>query len=390
MSDEMVVHEQANSIAVFAGSPKDVIAKASEIATALADVVRRTGMVIAQGDGATKREYVMVEGWNVLGAMTSLLPTVEWTRKSSDEPIVWEARVSLVNGAGRIVATAESMASGAERTYKNASRKCPECDKETLVFFKEAKGGQFRGKPSYWCGTRDGGCSANFAGDDRRITEQVVGKVEMLPPWAHSEFSIRSMAQTRATGKVYRLALSWIMKMAGFEPTPAEEMPNLEVDAGPVAPKPPAPRPAAAAVQRDEKLAKEANASVAKVLDEAKGAAPTEAPVATDGDPRSLEDRALSLESCTTPEVESILASLSLATKGVRKFYEIMPRPKGGMRTALVDTKILVAIGSVKQGAPSPVWIDNLLTSVHGWPAFCRQMVAVGDELGVDVTRRAS
>ena len=38
--------------------------------------------------------------------------------------------------------------------------------------------------------------------------------------------SVYSMAQTRALGKAYRMALSWIVKMADYEPTPAEEMPN--------------------------------------------------------------------------------------------------------------------------------------------------------------------
>jgi hypothetical protein len=33
------------------------------------------------------------------------------------------------------------------------------------------------------------------------------------------------MAQTRATGKACRLAFSWIMSLAGYEPTPAEEIP---------------------------------------------------------------------------------------------------------------------------------------------------------------------
>jgi hypothetical protein len=36
--------------------------------------------------------------------------------------------------------------------------------------------------------------------------------------------AICSMAQTRAEGKAFRMLLSWIMKAAGFEATPAEEM----------------------------------------------------------------------------------------------------------------------------------------------------------------------
>lgn len=38
------------------------------------------------------------------------------------------------------------------------------------------------------------------------------------------EYAILSMAQTRAEGKAYRLLLGWLMKAAGFEATPAEEM----------------------------------------------------------------------------------------------------------------------------------------------------------------------
>ncbi|WP_051359807.1 hypothetical protein, partial [Adhaeribacter aquaticus] len=38
------------------------------------------------------------------------------------------------------------------------------------------------------------------------------------------EYAIASMAQTRATGKAYRLPLGFLMKAAGYEATPAEEM----------------------------------------------------------------------------------------------------------------------------------------------------------------------
>lgn len=38
------------------------------------------------------------------------------------------------------------------------------------------------------------------------------------------EYAIASMAQTRAEGKAFRMLLSWLMKAAGFEGTPSEEM----------------------------------------------------------------------------------------------------------------------------------------------------------------------
>lgn len=43
--------------------------------------------------------------------------------------------------------------------------------------------------------------------------------------WGNSDlFSLKSMAQTRATGKAFRLMLSWVVVLAGYQPTPAEEM----------------------------------------------------------------------------------------------------------------------------------------------------------------------
>lgn len=38
------------------------------------------------------------------------------------------------------------------------------------------------------------------------------------------EYALLSMAQTRAIGKAYRNLIGWVMKLAGYESTPAEEM----------------------------------------------------------------------------------------------------------------------------------------------------------------------
>lgn len=58
--------------------------------------------------------------------------------------------------------------------------------------------------------------------------DETDGKWAQRPPYAR-----RSMAQTRATGKAARLAFSWIMALAGYAPTPAEEMPS-EADREPI------------------------------------------------------------------------------------------------------------------------------------------------------------
>lgn len=50
--------------------------------------------------------------------------------------------------------------------------------------------------------------------------------------WANrDDFALRSMAQTRATAKALRMPLGFIMTLAGYEPTPSEEMPYNEPEA---------------------------------------------------------------------------------------------------------------------------------------------------------------
>jgi hypothetical protein len=47
------------------------------------------------------------------------------------------------------------------------------------------------------------------------------------PTWAkRADYARRSMAVTRATSKACRIAFSWVMVLAGYEVTPAEEIPK--------------------------------------------------------------------------------------------------------------------------------------------------------------------
>jgi hypothetical protein len=61
---------------------------------------------------------------------------------------------------------------------------------------------------------------------------EVVGAAESMcdrneARWKDAdEYAIRSMAQTRATSKALRAPLGFVMKLAGYDPTPAEEMPR--------------------------------------------------------------------------------------------------------------------------------------------------------------------
>lgn len=66
------------------------------------------------------------------------------------------------------------------------------------------------------------------------------------PTWAgRAEYARRSMAATRAVSKACRLAFSWVMVLAGYSPTPDDEMPKDERE--PRAPAPSRPVKADAA-----------------------------------------------------------------------------------------------------------------------------------------------
>ena len=142
---------------------------ATDVANCLSDLIKSQGLVMK---GLNRKdpeaEYVLVEGWEVLGTMLGIVPITQVV-----EPIVndkgkirgYKARASL---------------------YRNPIMEHGEIIGGTLIATTEA--------------------SATVEGFQKDTA------------------SMMSMAQTRALGKAYRMALSWIMKMAGYEGTPAEEM----------------------------------------------------------------------------------------------------------------------------------------------------------------------
>lgn len=149
--------------------PREVIAKAVEVADALMEVVRKKGWAKKiQG-----REFLELPAWQTIGAMLSVTPFCEWSRPIEGG---WEARVVVRKSDGAEIAAAEAQCTRSERTWSS----------------------------------RD-------------------------------DYAIRSMAQTRATSKALRSALGFIAAIAGFEDTPAAEMPDEKPEPEkPAAPESPA------------------------------------------------------------------------------------------------------------------------------------------------------
>lgn len=130
----------------------------------MATVLKRH--VVAHGlfTEINKKNYVHVEGWQFAGGLMGTFPrVVRIENLSKDSEIKWLAEVEIVDS----------------KTDKVISRGFAMCSK------KETKKASF------------------------------------------DEYAVLSMAQTRAIGKAYRNTLGWVMKLAGYEATPSEEMTRM-------------------------------------------------------------------------------------------------------------------------------------------------------------------
>ena len=159
--EEPLERHDRGSLTLFGtDDPAEVVIRATKIADALADVIRKQGLASRIGD----REYVRVEGWTFLGTMLGVFPVTAWTRRIEGQDGGWEARVEAVTKDGITIGAAEAECLRTERTWAK----------------------------------RD-------------------------------DYALRSMAATRATSKALRMPLGFVMTLAGFEATPADEMTDTTV-----------------------------------------------------------------------------------------------------------------------------------------------------------------
>lgn len=185
---ELAVAETAGGLAP-APTPEQVVQQATVEAEALARVIQEQGLYAVTGrdrQGNEKR-HVQVEGWQTLGAMRGVFAITEWSRRTDDyQPLVVRSKWITEEGGRRrkVTETVQEGVGGYEARVQ-------------LV-------------------------NANGI---------VVGAAEAECTWEEESWgkrpanALRSMAQTRAIGKAYRGVFAFVMALAGYEVTPAAEMP---------------------------------------------------------------------------------------------------------------------------------------------------------------------
>jgi hypothetical protein len=163
--------------AMLAGlSPATLIEAATEIATELRKVIDRQGLAVDLGTEDRPSEHVKIEGWLTAGAMVQTFPHIifsETIRDTEGRLVGFKATAQAKTLEGRIVATADAL--------------CTRDEKQRI------KKGKRAGTEWY--------------------------------PWAEKPaHQVLSMAETRAASKVMGFACRWIITMAGYSGTPAEEV----------------------------------------------------------------------------------------------------------------------------------------------------------------------
>jgi hypothetical protein len=168
---------------LFPHDPADWIADVTARAKVLANVIDDQKLFV-QIKG---RKHVKVEGWLTVGAMVGVFPQTEWTRTTPD----FARRITK-----------------ATWTTENGKRK------KSVEVIQEGRGAwEARVRV-----VRPDGAVISAAEAECGYEEET---------WqTRDSYALRSMAQTRATSKALAQALRFIVSIAGFDPTPEEEMPG--------------------------------------------------------------------------------------------------------------------------------------------------------------------
>jgi hypothetical protein len=176
-SQEIVRPEQVleHGVTLFGtNDPTEVIQRAAKVATALKDILHKQRLTTRIGSN----DHVQVEGWQTLGSMLGVFPVPS----SEVEEIAW-----------------------------------PDIVPTKLQRAKD-DGLSFGFKASYNAQTLTGAVVGGGEADCRRTESKWMTR---------DDHALKSMAQTRAQSKALKAPMGFIVTMAGYEATPAEEMDSV-------------------------------------------------------------------------------------------------------------------------------------------------------------------
>ena len=257
MNDPSEVTSTAVATVTMAHAPDIVLGEAAKAATALKDVLsRKPKKVMMNGE-----QYMEFEDWQTLGRFYGI------TAKEDGDPEFvtfgevqgFKASAVALDAQGKVVSRATSYCLSDEEKWGSRPK---------YVWSYVLKDGT--------TSVEDPGPSGivwvenpNKPGKKMPKKEKVHVGEERVPL-----FQLSSMAQTRAGAKVLRNVLSWVAVLAGYKPTPAEELTNAtEGDNTPLPEKKSEPPQNGKAEPAKPSTATDLVANVTKAFTEAKNEA---------------------------------------------------------------------------------------------------------------------
>ena len=168
---------------VLLGDPKQMLKQATSVAEVLMDVVKDKKLSIMVG----RSEHIYVSAWQFLAHFYGISAKITDVRPVIDE----------LTGAAGFEATADALLIASGQVISSGRAMCLNNEDNWCV----------RPKYEYKDGARN-----------------QIGEVRV------PSFQLASMAQTRAIGKVLSNVLRFVVAIAGYETTPAEEMTGDEHD----------------------------------------------------------------------------------------------------------------------------------------------------------------
>lgn len=189
MSDELIEIPKSENL-MIQRDPNAVLEEAKKAAQALMTVVKQKQKPVIFNN----EQYIEFEDWQTVGRFYGLTAKVESTTYIEYGSVRgFESAASVLNSRGEVISRAEAMCLNDEDKWS----------------------------------TR-----AKYNSKREKIGEVAVPL-----------FQLRSMAQTRACAKAFRNVLAWVVVLAGFKPTVAEEMTGDEEPGTPAKPPIPMPQP---------------------------------------------------------------------------------------------------------------------------------------------------
>lgn len=177
---ELVQRPAAHDVSLWSTTdPVEVIAQATRLADAYKDVVRQKGLIA----NIRGREHPQVEAWQLLGSMLGVHPVPVGEPRALPWPDP----------------TPESLKAFRDRGLEFGF----------VAAYTAVKGGEVVG-----------------GGQSRCVRSEKTWR-------DRDDFALASMAQTRAISKALSGPLRFVMTLAGYEATPAEEMPHDAPTTGP-------------------------------------------------------------------------------------------------------------------------------------------------------------